>query len=68
MIDVIVFCALLIGFAVIVAGAAEYILNKEMETEKDKLIDEVIEEIERRKWEQFDQMVKDLERRESDEH
>jgi len=39
-----------------------------METEKDKLIDEVIEEIERRKWEQFDQMVKDLERRESDEH
>jgi len=49
MIDVIVFCALLIGFAVIVAGAAEYILNKEVESEKDKLIDEVIKEIERRK-------------------
>ena len=68
MIDVIIFCALILGFATIVAGAAEYILNKEMETEKDKLIDEVIEEIERRKWDQFDQMVKDLERKESDEH
>jgi len=51
MIDVIIFCALLIGFAVIVAGAAEYILNKEVESEKDKLIDEVIEEIERRSHE-----------------
>ena len=48
MIDCIIFCALIIGFAVIVAGAAEYILNKEMESEKDKLIDEVIKEIERR--------------------
>lgn len=48
MIDVIIFCALIIGFAVIVAGAAEYILNKEVESEKDKLIDEVIREIERR--------------------
>ena len=48
MIDVIIFCALIIGFATIVAGAAEYILNKEMESEKDKLIDEVIREIERR--------------------
>ena len=49
MIDVIVFCALIIGFATIVAGAASYILDKEMESEKDKLIDEVIKEIERRK-------------------
>lgn len=49
MIDVIIFCALIICFAVIVAGAASYILDKEMESEKDKLIDEVIEEIERRK-------------------
>lgn len=49
MIDVIIFCALIIGFAVIVAGAAEYILNKEVESDKDKLIDEIIEEIERRK-------------------
>ena len=48
MTDVIIFCALIIGFATIVAGAAEYILNKEMESEKDKLIDEVIREIERR--------------------
>jgi hypothetical protein len=53
MIDVIVFCALLIGFAVIVAGAAEYILDRGAEDEKDRLIDEII---------------KDLERRESDEH
>lgn len=51
MIDVIVFCALIIGFAVIVAGAASYILDKEMETEKDRLIDEVIREIERRNHE-----------------
>lgn len=49
MIDVIIFCALILGFATIVAGAAEYILNKEMEAEKDKLIDEVIKEIEKRK-------------------
>ncbi len=49
MIDVIIFCALIIGFATVVAGAASYILDKEMESEKDKLIDEVIEEIERRK-------------------
>lgn len=48
MIDVIVFCALIIGFATIVAGAASYILDEEMESEKDKLIDEVIKEIERR--------------------
>ena len=49
MIDVIIFCALIIGFATIIASAASYILDKEMETEKDKLIDEVIKEIERRK-------------------
>ena len=51
MIDVIIFCALIIGFSVIVAGAASYILDKEMESEKDKLIDEIIEEIERRSHE-----------------
>lgn len=51
MIDVIVFCALIIGFATIVAGAASYILDKEMESEKDKLINEVIKEIERRSHE-----------------
>ena len=49
MMDCIIFCALIIGFSVIVAGASSYILDKEMETEKDKLIDEVIKEIERRK-------------------
>ena len=49
MIDVIIFCALIIGFATIVAGASSYILDKEVESEKDKLIDEVIREIERRK-------------------
>ena len=49
MIDVIVFCALIIGFATIVAGAVSYILDKEVESEKDKLIDEIIKEIERRK-------------------
>lgn len=49
MIDVIIFCALIICFAVIVAGAASYILDKEMESEKDRLIDEVIKEVERRK-------------------
>ena len=49
MIDVIVFCALLIGFAVIVAGAAEYILEKEDQRDRDRLINEVIKEIERRK-------------------
>ena len=49
MIDCIIFCALIIGFATIVAGAASYILDKEVESEKDKLIDEIIEEIERRK-------------------
>lgn len=48
MIECIIFCALIIGFATIVAGAASYILDKEMETEKDRLIDEVIKEIERR--------------------
>ena len=51
MIDVIIFCALIIAFAVIVAGAASYILDKEMESEKDKLIDEVIKELERRSHE-----------------
>lgn len=49
MIDVIIFCALIIGFATIVAGAASYILDKEVESEKDRLIDEIIDEIERRK-------------------
>lgn len=49
MIECIIFCALIIGFATIVAGAASYILDKEMESEKDKLINEVIREIERRK-------------------
>ena len=61
MIDCIIFCALIIGFATIVAGAAEYILNKEMESEKDKLIDEVIREIERRQ--RHDQKAKGTFRR-----
>lgn len=59
MIDVIIFCALIIGFAVIVAGAASYILEREEERERawnklherERLIDEVIQEIERRSHE-----------------
>ena len=49
MIDVIIFCALIIGFATIVAGAASYILDRGAEDEKDRLINEVIKEVERRK-------------------
>ena len=52
MIDVIIFCALIIGFATIVAGASSYILDRGAENEKDRLIDEVIREIERRKNEE----------------
>lgn len=51
MIDVIIFCALIIGFAVIVAGAASYILEKEDQRDRDRLIDEVIKEVERRSHE-----------------
>jgi hypothetical protein len=48
MIDVIIFCALIICFATIVAGAAEYILDRGAEDEKDRLIDEIIKDLERR--------------------
>jgi len=38
-----------IAFAVLVVGIAEYILEKEEEKDKSRLIGEVIKEIERRK-------------------
>ena len=49
MIECIIFCALIIGFSVIVAGASSYILDRGAEDEKDRLIDEIIKDLERRK-------------------
>ena len=57
MIRALIYIAILIAFGVLTAGIAEYILEREEEKarawnqlhERERLIDEVIEEIERRK-------------------
>ncbi len=43
--------SLIVCFAIAVCAIADYILEKEEERDKDKLIDEVIKEIERRNHE-----------------
>lgn len=57
MIRAFIYIAILVAFGVLTAGIAEYILEREEERERawnqlherERLIDEVIEEIERRK-------------------
>lgn len=57
MVKAFIYIAILIAFGVLTAGIAEYILEREEEKERawnklherERLIDEVIEEIERRK-------------------